>query len=99
MITDPAVVSFVNDYQHRIAEKIRDLFALLDDSKKKYAFLTVPDDDKEILDDGREAEGVIRVSGADIVQFQAVQEKLVGAVGELTDLPIITKFCVRSILS
>lgn len=98
MITDPAICSFVNDRFRPRAEQIRNLFAAMADDKKKWAELSVPNDSKEVLDDGRKSEGVTDVTGEDIVFFQAIEEKLAASVGDLTDLPIITKFCVRPLL-
>lgn len=99
-ISDPRVVAFLNDRARPRAEAIRDLFAMMDDDAKKWAELadSVPNDDKEIIEDGRDRDGVSRISGADLVLFQAVCEKMNSAVNELSELPVITKICVRPLL-
>lgn len=98
MINDPAIVKFVNERLRPRAEQIRNLFAAMADDKKKFAELTVPDDDKEILDDNRKKDGFADLSGAQILLFSAICEKLTASVGDLTDLPIITRFCERPLV-
>ena len=98
MITDPAIATFVNKRFRPRAEQIRDLFAAMSDDAKKFKELSVPDDDKEILSDDRKKDGFADLSGAQINQFAAICEKIVASVGDLTDLPIITRFCERPLV-
>ncbi|MCC6798313.1 MAG: hypothetical protein IT366_24585 [Candidatus Hydrogenedentes bacterium] len=98
MITDPEVVKFVNEQLHPIAERIR-----ADKVQLKAAFVAwqlkivdkVPADDKEILEDGRDKEGVTRLSGADLHAFINVLTKYNIVGDEIGIDDIVEKLCVR----
>ena len=100
MITDPVVIRLVNEQLRPIAERIRadkiQLKAAFADWQQKAAAL-VPADDKEVLDDGREAEGVTRLSGADLHAFVEVLTKYNTVGDEIGIDDVVNKLCVRSL--
>lgn len=99
-IDNPVVIRFVNEQLRPIAEKMRatkiELKQAFADWQQKAA-ASVPDDNKESLEDGREAEGVSRLSGADINAFINVLTKynLVGDEIGIDD--VVNKLCVRAL--
>jgi hypothetical protein len=77
MITDPETIRFVNEVIRPMAESLRGIKSRIDGAVDTYARL-VPNipDDGTLLDDGREAEGVSRLTGADIRGFANVMGDL-----------------------
>lgn len=97
-ITDTVSIRFVNEQLRPIAEKMRatkiELKQAFADWQQKIA-ASVPDDNKEMLEDGREAEGVTRLSGTDINAFINVLTKY-NTVGDEIGLDeVVNKLCVR----
>ena len=98
-INDAEAIAFVNNYVRPICEKVRDLKVLLDDTTATW-FLGVNSNfasGSDTVEDGREAEGVSRLTAADvtnaITQFQALQTVLDG--GGVMD--VVRKPTVRQI--
>jgi len=99
-ITDPVAIRFVNEQLRPIAEKMRatkiELKQSFADWQQKIA-AQVPSDAKEMLEDGREAEGVTRLSGADITAFVEVLTKYNTVGDEIGIDDVINKLCVRAL--
>ena len=98
-ITDPEAIKFVNEYIRPMCENIRYSNARGNDFAIKWAGLSgdFPNDPNEIVEDGRDAEGVSRLSGADINAVAAVFDALLGDL-DMTAQSIIQKPCVRPLL-
>ncbi len=98
-ITDPEAVKFVNEYIRPMCETIRYMKARGDDFAVKWSQISAefPLDPTEIVEDGREAEGISRLSGADINSVAAVFSALLGDI-DLTASSVIAKPCVRPLL-
>ena len=99
MITDPQVVAATRVMRRR-AEQIRDLLASLEDDAKKWIEIgaLIPNDDKEVVIENRESEGVTTLTGADLHAMNAIGEKISNTITEIGDQPIVHKFCVRRLL-
>lgn len=97
-ITDPVAIRFVNEQLRPIAEKMRatkiELKQSFADWQQKVS-ANVTADSKEMLEDGREAEGVTRLSGADITAFIEVLTKYNAVGDEIGIDDVINKLCVR----
>ena len=67
-ITDPEAIKFVNEYIRPMCEQIRSSNAKGADFAIKWAGISAgfPNDAAEMLEDGREDEGISRLTGADI---------------------------------
>lgn len=99
-IDNPVVVRFVNEQLRPLAEKMRatkiELKQAFADWQQKAA-AHVPDDNKEMLEDGREKEGVSRLHGADLHAFINVLTKY-NTVGDEIGLDeVVNKLCVRGV--
>lgn len=73
-ITNPEAIVYVNEVVRPLAEKFRDLKAEVDVALVEWhntISQNVANDAGESLDDGRDAEGVSRLTGADINSFMA----------------------------
>jgi len=83
-INDAEAIAFVNNYVRPLCEKVRDLKVLLDDTTATWFLGVNPNfaNGSDTVEDGREAEGVSRLTAADvtnaITQFQALQTVLDG---------------------
>lgn len=98
-ITNPQAIAFVNQNIRPRAEQIRALKAQIDaDLTQWYAGMSalIPNDSSAV-EDGREAEGVSRLVGSDVVnvlsQLVALQSQLDGSGVAAT----ISKPCVRTL--
>jgi len=98
-ITEPEAIKFVNEYIRPMCENIRYSNARGADFAIKWAGLSgdFPNDPTDIVEDGREAEGVSRLSGADI---QAVATVFTQLLSDLTPTgqAIIQKPCIRPLM-
>lgn len=77
-ITDPEVIKYVNEQIRPLAEAVRALDAQMDAADETFRRLNgqIPNDNGEMLEDGRENEGVSRLSGRDIRDFVTVVRSL-----------------------
>lgn len=93
MIEDPEVVLFLNEVVRPMAEEIRAIVARIESAKTKWFSglngKTLNTDD--VVDDGRESEGVSRITGADINSFMNVIINIEGASND----EIVSKPTVR----
>ena len=98
-ITDPEAIKFVNEYIRPMCENVRASNARGADFTIKWAGLSgdFPNDPAEIVEDGRDAEGISRLSGADIQAVAAVFDALLGDL-DMTAQAVIQKPCVRRLL-
>jgi hypothetical protein len=100
-ITDPQAIRFVNEVIRPMAEKMRGLKAEIDAARAQYdgqvgTFFF--GHGAEAIEDGREAEGVSRLVGNDILSFIAFALYDQKAAFEANGIPAtIAKPCVRSI--
>ena len=98
-ITDAEAIKFTNDYIRPMCENLRYMTARGSDWSKKWAELSskFPDDTKEIVEDGRESEGISRLTGADINAVATVFGSLL-TIMDNTAQTAITKPCVRPLM-
>ena len=97
-ITDAEAIKFVNEYIRPMCENIRYMKARGDDFALKWAQLSsdFPNDTSPVVD-GREAEGISRLTGADINAVATVFNTLLGNI-DATATSVIAKPCVRPLL-
>jgi len=98
-ITDPEAIKFTNDYIRPMCENLRYMSARGADWAQKWAELSskFPNNDSDMVEDGREAEGISRLSGADINAVAAVFGSLL-TIMDATAQTAIHKPCVRPLL-
>ena len=97
-ITDPRALKFTNESVRPMAEKLRGLKAEIDALMVDWFGGTnslIPNADDELLEDGREREGVSRLDGDDIVGFVTVVSTLQNTLGQAGFADRIAKPCVR----
>lgn len=97
MITDPQAIRFVNEVIRPLSEQLRALRANIDSATFAWnggISALIPNDANELVDDGRENEGVSRLTGADI---RAVVAAMAGVRTAGTDAQI-SKPCVRALV-
>lgn len=94
-ITDSEAIKFVNEYIRPMCENIRYMKARGDDFALKWAQLSsdFPNDTSPVVD-SRDAEGISRLTGADINAVAAVFNALLGDI-DATASAVISKPCVR----
>tara|TARA_R110002020_G_scaffold367654_7_gene579494 strand:- start:11 stop:325 length:315 start_codon:yes stop_codon:yes gene_type:complete len=97
-ITDAEAIKFVNEYIRPMCENIRYMKARGDDFALKWAQLSsdFPNDTSSVAD-GRDAEGVSRLTGADINAVATVFNALLGNI-DTAATAVIAKPCVRPLL-
>jgi hypothetical protein len=97
-ITDPEAIKFVNEYIRPMCETIRYMKARGDDFALKWAQISGDfPNDTSVVEDGRDAEGVSRLTGADIQAVAFVFNSLLGDI-DATATSVIAKPCVRPLL-
>jgi hypothetical protein len=98
-ITDPRAIRFVNEEVRPLTEAMRALKARADAALVKWygEISALTPNDIDAVDDGREAEGISRLTGADVnklvVQLAAYQTQL----DETGVIDVISKSCVRGL--
>lgn len=97
-ITGPEEIKFVNEYIRPMCENVRYMKARGDDFALKWAGLSggFPND-SSIVEDGRESQGVSRLTGADINAVALVFNSLLSDIG-ITAQAVIQKPCVRPLM-
>jgi len=100
-IVDPIVIKFCNEQLRPLAETLRDgkvfgaeVRAVWDD---QVAALVAANVDADLIDDGRDAEGISRLTKADLVGFMAVVTAMAGSLDAPGTMAIIRKPAVRTI--
>ena len=98
-ITDPEAIKFVNQYIRPMCENIRYMKARGDDFAVKWAQLSsdFPNDASEMVEDGRDAEGISRLTGADINAVATVFATLLGDI-DASAAAVIAKPYVRPLM-
>ena len=95
-ITDPEAIKFVNEYIRPMCENIRYMKARGNDFALKWAGLSGDfPNDTSMLEDGREAEGISRLTGADINAVATVFNTLLGDIDAAAEVAI-NKPCVKA---
>ena len=99
-ITDPEAIKFVNEYIRPMCENVRYMNARGSDFALKWAAVgsDFPNDPAEIVEDGRAAEGVSVLTGADINAVAAVFSTLIGELAGATASAVVSKPCVRPLM-
>lgn len=98
-MNDPEAIRFVNEVVRPLAEKLRAVKAELNSARISWyaglntKFATGADP----VDDGRDAEGVSRLTCGDVTNFIAQAIKTAAAEGSEWNEQIIAKPCVRAI--
>tara|TARA_R100000005_G_scaffold92443_1_gene66031 strand:- start:1460 stop:1780 length:321 start_codon:yes stop_codon:yes gene_type:complete len=98
-ITDPEAIRFVNDYIRPMCENLRYMCARGKDWKIKWdggLSADFPNDTSPVVD-GRDAEGISRLTGADIQAVSAVFSTLLADIDAAAEAAI-NKPCVRPLL-
>ena len=96
-ITDPEAIKFVNEYIRPMCENVRYMGARGTDFANKWAQVATlfPDSAAEAIEDGREGQGVSRLTGADINAVAGVFTLLLSEISGATAQAVISKPCVR----
>jgi hypothetical protein len=97
-ITNPQAIRFSNEQIRPMAEKIRGMKAEIDALMVDWFGGTnalFPNDNAEMVEDGREAEGVSRLDGEDIVGLVTVISDLQTRLNQAGYADRIAKPCVR----
>jgi hypothetical protein len=97
-ITDAEAIKFTNDYIRPMCENLRFMNARGADWAQKWTQMSSKfPNDTSVVEDGREAEGISRLSGADINAVAAVFGSLL-TIMDATAQTAINKPCVRPLL-
>ena len=98
-ITDPEAIKFTNDYIRPMCENLRYMAARGSDWATKWAELSskFPNKVEEVVEDGREAEGISRLTGADINAAATVFASLL-TIMDVSAQTAVNKPCVRPLL-
>jgi hypothetical protein len=97
-ITDPEAIQFVNEYIRPMCENLRFMNARGADWAQKWAQISSKfPNDTSAVEDGREAEGISRLTGADINSVATVFASLL-TIMDSTAQTVIAKPCVRPLL-
>mgnify|MGYP006434468637 FL=1 len=77
-ITDPEIIRLSNETVRPLAEQVRNLGLMLlaIDADVQRVLPSVPNDAAEVVDDGREDEGVPRLTGADVHALEAIRQQI-----------------------
>lgn len=97
-ITNPQVIQFTNEQVRVLAEEVRDLKIRVDAALVTWygqISANCPNDVAENLDDGRDAEGVSRLTGADINSLMGVLVALQADLDAVGVEGVVSKPCVR----
>ncbi len=97
-ITDARAIRFTNEQVRPMAEKLRAIKAEIDGMMVDWfggMNALVPNDNAEALEDGREAEGVSRLDGEDIVGLITVVQAVQTTLDTAGYSDRIAKPCVR----
>jgi hypothetical protein len=95
MITNPNTIKFINEVVRPLCEKARALNALTGNASDEWFAginTTVPNTSEEV-DDGREAQGVSRLTGQDVNSAM----NILIAMKTASNVQIISKPCVRAL--
>lgn len=98
MITDKPVIKFSNEQVRPVAEDFRNLYYTCKAIQADWfngINTDCPNDAEEILEDGRDAEGINQLSGADITNMITQVGAFVTAMEQSGVLDVISKPCVR----
>ncbi len=100
-ITNPEAISFVNAQVRPMCEKIRALKAELDAMRTTYdagVGSYFYGHGAEAIEDGRDAEGISRLTGDDILSFVSIAPYALKALLDTSGYPeAISKPCVRAL--
>jgi hypothetical protein len=97
-ITNPQAVTFTNQQVRPLAEELRAIKARIDSLMVDWfggMNAIIPNDNNELLEDGREAQGVSRLDGDDIVGFITVAQAVQATLNTAGYTDRIAKPCVR----
>jgi hypothetical protein len=97
-ITDPEAIKFSNEEIRPICETLRKLKPEIASIRSKWfgGLNNVIGNGSDLLDDGRESEGVSRLTGEDITAVVSVLDTLFGTLDANGVADRIQKPCVRS---
>ena len=97
-ITDPEAIAFVNEYIRPMCETLRYMNARGADWATKWTEISSKfPDDTSAVEDGREGEGISRLTGADINAVSTVFGTLL-TIMDTSAEPAIATPCVRPVL-
>ena len=97
-ITDPEAIAFVNEYIRPMCETLRYMNARGADWATKWGEISSKfPNDTSAVEDGREAEGISRLTGADINAVSTVFGTLL-TIMDAAAQTVLAKPCVRPVL-
>ena len=100
-ITCPEAIKFANEQLRPMAERLRDLNALMDALNVIWAGGGVSayfSEASDTLEDGREAQGVSRLTGADVMNFVSQVQTIIAQFDGVGVMDVINKPCVRAMV-
>ena len=95
-VTNPNTIRFINEVARPLAEKARAFNLLVDNASTQWfagVNNIVPNLTTEAIDDGRQAEGISRLNGADINSLMTIMIAMKNA----SNAEIVQKPCVRTL--
>ena len=100
-IIDPAVNAFLNEQVRPMSEAARSfklrLHSLVTDWTAKYEALLASANDKDVINDGRDVQGVPFRTVEELKAWIAVFRKVVDPATDEWDDALVAKFCVRAL--
>ena len=98
-VNDPAALKVIGEGVRPMAERLRALDVAIVALQRDYAALAnVPADDPGVLiDDGRDNEGISRLTGADVAAFMKTLESVHKVLSEDGVADVVNKPCVRAL--
>ena len=103
MITDPEAIRFCNEVVRPLCERVRGLRADINSARAAYdagigdLFFS---HGAEAVSDGREAEGVSRLVGNDVLAFVAlVLDSMKNTLNDAGNAAVVAKPCVRALVT
>lgn len=97
MITDFEAIRFVNEIIRPMAESLRAIKSQIDGASTTWTRLSsLFPNDSSMLADGRDNEGVSRLTGADINAFVSLMGSLQSQMNQVGIKEILEKPCVRT---
>jgi len=101
LITAPIAIRFANEFARPMAEILNDAQVNLRDFQRTYDAQIGPlvgaAADGDIIEDGRAAQGVSRLTKKDVVDFAAQVDALLAVIDAVGALDVITKPKVRGL--
>jgi hypothetical protein len=99
-VTDPVAIKFVNEAVRPLAEEVRAIKYLIDNAASQWfagVDATIGSSILDAIDDGRESQGVSRLTAKDITDFLGILNDIKQLMDTAAEFDIVLKPCVRSL--